>query len=356
MSNTLPIIISVIGLILAILGVVLGLVNFFRPVQGGTGTIIGPPGPPGPGGGTPSPRGATGTFDTDCIAANIPTCNELGKLRTLSSLLNITGNGSPSTPYKIKLNNDLITSAKIGVNVDNPSVPLQINGFGTIRPGIYGNDNRLTGFDDINGEFDGDYDLGGSYPCSIMASSSILGSQFWAHSDQRIKDDIQNIGDSLDIIDTLYPKKYKSIDGNKYAFGLIAQEVKKSIPEAIQYKTDFIPNINKRLAFKKMDENTIVMDLSEYDINVDDKIKLIGRDSNTPLIGKVIENKNNKFIIQINSEIENNISDIYVYGKQVNDFHILDYNYLFTLNLDATKKLKSKITELESKIEQLQRK
>ena len=33
-------------------------------------------------------------------------------------------------------------------------------------------------------------------------------------------------------------------------------EVKKSIPEAIQYKTDFIPNINKRLAFKKMDENT----------------------------------------------------------------------------------------------------
>ncbi len=56
------------------------------------------------------------------------------------------------------------------------------------------------------------------------------------------------------------------------------------------------------------------------------------------------------FIVELESDIKDG-NILFVYGKEVDDYHVLDYNYLFTLNLDVTKKLQKKVKDLESEIE-----
>ncbi len=168
---------------------------------------------------------------------------------------------------------------------------------------------------------------------------------FMASSDSRIKEDIEDINDdnALQSILSIEPKTYKYVDklerGDKRVYGFIAQQIRDVIPEAVKIEKSYIPNI-----YSVADYNNYIISLpsqpTKVVIKVDDKIKCYDKD-NKELLVEVIE------IIDALTfrikEIEYSDTKILVYGTEVDDFHILDKTYIFTLNVCATQELHRRI-------------
>ena len=359
------VIIGGIAILLAIIALALG---GYGLTKSGSGTA-GPPGPPGPAGGPPGPPGppgpagaggSPGTGGTaggggsSCNNSAIPSCVQLAKLKDLTNYIDISSNATVTNYLSIP-NSNLVMSKRLGVGTNTPKAPVDIRGCAQILVTDYGDGGATSIVFQDNPNFNDRAVISAGDGCfSLVANGSIGAINFSANSDERIKSDIHNIDNSLDLIDQLEPKRYKLINKKKHSYGLIAQDVKKIIPEAVTYQTEFIPNVNKMIEFKRLDNHKITIDLSDFDIHVGDKIKLIDKNFNE-IEGIVQEINEKNYIIELQEEL---LSDhkVFVYGKEVNDFHSLDYNHLFTLNLDVTKKLKKKIKELETKISNLESK
>jgi hypothetical protein len=341
-----------VAILIAIIALALG---GYALTKSGKEGPKGPVGPPGPAGGSVAgPPGSPGSQQgqgTGCPATSIPTCDESLKLKKLSKTIDGIDIGSgDDDDDKIKFNSKTL----IGIGIDNPKVPLHIANIRNppdIKDSVGGGGVIYTIMSDVGAIGTTDNH---QQNWSIITRGWVGAESFAANSDERIKKDIDDIPDSLEIIEHLYPKKYKFIEDNKYSYGLVAQDVKKVIPDAIKYKRDFIPNIYKKISFEGLGDKTIILDLSEYNIKVGDNIQLI-EDGDKSIESKVIEIKDNKYILKLKEKINTTQSKIFVYGKEIDDYHVLDYNHLFTLNLDATKKLNDKIKELEQQIADLKK-
>jgi len=176
-------------------------------------------------------------------------------------------------------------------------------------------------------------------------------------SDRRIKKDIRDIddGEALEKIRLLQPKKYKYIDnarvGDRDVYGFIAQEVKEVLPEAVKSDVNyFIPNI-----------------YSEFDYNYENKIiqypnhnltnnNLIKCKYNELYFNSEIEIINeNEIKILSNEKIlsDVNLNKIFIFGICVNDFNMLDKNYIFAVNVSATQELDKLLQQNTQIINQL---
>ena len=220
----------------------------------------------------------------------------------------------------INSNNIYYNRGNIGIGTTNPQ-------FGTLH--IIG-DLNITGNYKVNG-----------------ANLSISGTTF---SDERIKNNIINLEDNiLEKVSNLKAKKFNYINNeendNYVNYGFIAQEIKEIIPEAIRIKEDYIPNIYN--SFEIIENNKIITNEDlRYKLNVNDIIK-IKNIYNNIIYTKIIDISSN--IIYIDKDI---IGDnCFIYGKKVNDFHLLDKSYLYTLNISAIQKINNLINELTNKIE-----
>jgi hypothetical protein len=171
-------------------------------------------------------------------------------------------------------------------------------------------------------------------------------------SDERIKMNIKDIDDdsALQKILSIQPKTYEYIDkfskGSDTVYGFISQQIKEVVPEAISLQSDFIPNI---LSILKCSGNIITTNEHTIKLNIDDEIKitLINNKEETFKIKEINENT-----ITIDKEIEGD--KCFVYGKKVNDFHALDKNYIYTLNVSATQELYKLIQQQNQIIQDLQ--
>jgi hypothetical protein len=168
---------------------------------------------------------------------------------------------------------------------------------------------------------------------------------YFASSDVRIKEDIQDIDDdnALQSILSIEPKTYKYVDklekGDKRVYGFIAQQIREVIPEAVSIQTSYIPNI-----YLVADYNSNVITLpsqpTKVVIKVDDKIKCYDKDNKELLVEVVEVIDDLTFRIK---DIEYYDTKIFVYGTFVDDFHTLDKTYIFTLNVCATQELHRRI-------------
>jgi hypothetical protein len=176
-------------------------------------------------------------------------------------------------------------------------------------------------------------DTSASFAGQIHVSGNILNS-----SDIRIKKEINDITDdgALQQILAIQPKTYKYIDylskGNSNVYGFIAQQVKEVIPHSVETVKNIIPNIYKRAS---CDSNIITLenDVSQ-DLNLNDNIKIYDEFGNDNMYNITEINSN---VIKIDKDI--NTSNIFVFGKEVDDFHTLKKDYIFTLNVCATQEL-----------------
>ena len=217
-------------------------------------------------------------------------------------------------------NNIYYNLGNIGIGITNPSFKLHIIGDVNITGNYKRNNTDIT-----------------------VSGSSIT------FSDTRIKTNIIDINDdnALQQILTIEPKIYNYIDkkerGNDTVYGFIAQQIREVIPHAVKVETQFIPNIYKPYPYINnhiyTDEDLTVL------LNSNDVIRVKGIDNNY-LIANIIDITSN--CIKIDKEINGN--ECFIYGKEINDFHMLDKSYIYTLNVCAIQDLYKMIKELENKI------
>ena len=156
-------------------------------------------------------------------------------------------------------------------------------------------------------------------------------------SDSRIKKDIEDINDetALNKLLLIQPTTYNYIDvernkGFGKVYGFIAQQIRDVIPEAVTIVDNIIPNIYKNCLINNKRE---VYHSIPLDTPIDTDIKIRGSEY------KIKEIYEDYFVIDKDIDTD----DAFVFGYSVNDFHTLNKDYIFTLNVCATQELHRRI-------------
>ena len=182
-------------------------------------------------------------------------------------------------------------------------------------------------------------------------------------SDKRTKINIENIDNSLSLINQLEPKKYiKLVDRDqKKEFGFIAQDVEQIIPEIIYNETYYTPDIYEDCEYDNETKIFISTKDQSSILKVGTKIKIV--------LDKIdgendINNINSKwccveteiievideFSFKIKNDADINETEIFIYGTLKEDFKTIDYKSLHAINIQATKDLYKIIQNLEERI------
>ena len=284
---------------------------------------------------------------------------------------------------KLDIQGSLYVSNSLGIGA-NPSYTLDIPNNGTGNSGYY----NLR-------YFNYDTNITASYTYLSNVSARIGGSLWcgsWiaSSSDSRIKEDIQDINDdsALQMILAIEPKTYKYIDkvakGDKKVYGFIAQQIKQVLPDAIGIEPEYIPNI-MLLADYDNEIITLPSQPVKVVIKLNDKIRCYDKDNKhiDIIVIEIIDELTFKIKFNDNKPIRatkptNNSSNIditdspmpsqsgspegtkytdnkiFVSGTEVDDFHTISKEYIFTLNVCATQELHRRIISQEQRIKELE--
>ncbi len=184
----------------------------------------------------------------------------------------------------------------------------------------------------------------GTVKNSIYATDGITAQQFNVVSDARIKKvlGVSNNANDLDILSKIVITDYKMIDsvqrGNQRYKKVIAQQLEQVYPLAVSTKqTEVIPNIYQLSTLKNG-----WIPVPTKDLAVGDKIKLVF--SGEAILTNILAIS--KDGIRVNCTQE---GSVFVYGKEVHDFHAVDYEAIAMLNVSATQALLKRIEMLEAK-------
>ena len=208
----------------------------------------------------------------------------------------------------------------VGIGINEPLAPLHIEGFETIN----------------------------STNLSFKTSHSIqVGTNIINDSDKRIKTNIHNssLKEDYELIKQIIPVYYDYIDNtkhNKTTRGLIAQEIETIIPEAVEEISDFIPNIMETVQIKN---NIIISRKMTSILTKNDIIKIIYNNKEYLL---VITNVNilTDTITVNNFSYSNCNINIFVYGTKIDNYKVLNYNYINNVMLGAVKYIIEKIDHI----------
>ena len=267
------------------------------------------------------------------------------------------------------LNDGMVLNAlgNVGIGTTSPSVPLHVSRATTIT---------LSGassyFEVHNGFKTNGNNL--SKAISIKATDGIVGSSVFANSDLRIKENINDILDdsALQKLRQLNPKMYQYKDklsrGDKTVYGFIAQEVGDILPLAVQTQEDSIPNIIQLVSID-VDHKTLHFYQGFNTQNLDasfNTLRIIDKENKEHFVD--IEEIIDASHIRVDTDLSEIMGDVdesgniiegnkvFVYGQQVDDFHILDKNAIFTIATAALQEVdrqlqaeKAKVADLEAK-------
>ncbi|RMF01021.1 MAG: tail fiber domain-containing protein [Bacteroidetes bacterium] len=254
---------------------------------------------------------------------------------------------------------------RVGISTNDPRAPLHVAGGGTSASingnyfkhdfplstfpqiGYYTRD--ITGVGGIVAFFDGD----------VVAREGIISSGSVNWSDARTKlvlgrseatADLQLLNDlritDYEMIDHFSdPTTYKKV---------IAQEVEEVFPQAVRTSRKAIPNIYAPAISTHYEAGQVWITLAKaHQLVVGDHVELF-----TPEAGRLMEVEVQTVVdaITFAVAIEAAPSEVFVYGKYVDDFKAVDYDALAMLNISANQALVAELAALEAESELLQTK
>jgi hypothetical protein len=175
---------------------------------------------------------------------------------------------------------------------------------------------------------------------SIFATHRIVAGEFNAISDARIKniDGLSNSKHDLETLSKIKVTDYHMIDpshGEKAIKKAIAQQLEEVFPQSVSKSTNTIPDIYQ---MAECVNGTITL---KNELSKGDRVKLIFE--NNEVISKVTYADNNTFKIDAESS-----GNVFVYGREVDDFRTVDYDAISMLNVSATQELFKRVTALEN--------
>ena len=215
----------------------------------------------------------------------------------------------------------------VGIGTNAPVVPLEV--FGNTN---YANSASSRYFAPMSTSLvDQTFDYGA---VSIRASNYILGAGIAAVSDARIK---QLIGRSdaaadLGLIDRIEVVDYTFRDTLAQGSGrqkkVVAQQVEQVYPQAVSRMTDVVPDI---FAAAPIAGGWITL---ATDLAVGERVRLITEDGHRA-VHSVLEVAEGRF----RTDLATASGQVFVYGREVHDFRVVDYEAIAMLNVSATQEL-----------------
>jgi hypothetical protein len=229
------------------------------------------------------------------------------------------------------------TNNRLGVDTTSPSYPIDVEGSASH------NFSQQYGY--LNSGGSGAGSSTNSAPFSIYASNRVVANEFDALSDARIKNVIgpSDTASDLEILKKLKITDYRYIDvvgkGNQPKKGVIAQAVEKVYPDAVRTTTGFVPSVYAMAVETLYNATTheLTVTLPEaHGLVVGDMVRIITADAGNidKPVAAVIDD--DTFVL---SGMEKAPSQVFVFGKRVDDFRVVDYDQLFNINIGATQQL-----------------
>jgi hypothetical protein len=180
---------------------------------------------------------------------------------------------------------------------------------------------------------------------SIFAAGYMLATQYSVSSDVRIKTAIHatNGAEDLKSLLGIQIMDYRLIDtvvnGNASEKKVIAQQVESVYPIAVSKDRGVVPDIYRNAPFR---DGWVEM---VSNLKVGERVKLIGPSGES--VTEVLEVKDGGF----RTAFQPGGDKVFVYGREVLDFHTVDYDAIAMLNVSATQQIKR---EKDAEIKALQ--
>ncbi len=246
----------------------------------------------------------------------------------------------------------------VGIGTNSPNQKLHVSGSATIN-GVMGlGTNADTGstsawnstayIQDSGGHHTQTFGQSDQWRVSLKAYYSIwsVNGVIGASSDERIKENIQEIDDSYslkkvrDINCVWYNYKDKAARGGNRVAGFIAQQVREHLPEAVSVQNGVIPNEMRNLEDISWNgQDMTCQSLSDVS-GVKYRFYVSNNDADEEM-KEIIGNEDSTFTFDAS------YNNVFCYGKEVDDFNILDKQKLFALNFSATQELDRKVIALQ---------
>ena len=206
----------------------------------------------------------------------------------------------------------------------------------------------------------------GAWEAYLTTSGAWYRASAHGYSDRRIKKNITDVPDDLSL------QKLRNINIVSYDYilnsqnyktiGFIAQQVKEHLPEAVNLITRQIPNEMREIIPVWLDDvsgnyKLTITDLSNNEGNIKYKFGVRDNSSVEFIIKEIksLDSDHKSFIF------EKKWNEIFLYGKEVDDFHTIDKEKIFAVGFSATQEIdriqqeeKTKLAAAEAKIASLE--
>ena len=169
---------------------------------------------------------------------------------------------------------------------------------------------------------------------SIYATNDIWTSTLVISSDARIKSIAarSNAVRDLELLQQIEVTDYTHIDtvakGTGHSKKVIAQQVAKVFPQAVSLHTEVVPDIYRKATIK---DGWVQL---ATDLKAGERVKVVTDQKEK--VYEVLEVAAGKFRAEVGAEGET----VFVYGREVKDFHAVDYEAIAMLNVSATQQVK----------------
>jgi hypothetical protein len=230
----------------------------------------------------------------------------------------------------------------VGIGTSSPTVPMDVVGSGIFTASgttsyfLAGNTSLTVGSNT-------------GWSTSIKASSGIVaGAGYLTSSDARVKNVLGRSSSATDLSKLLAIEvtdfSFKDVveKGSRPQKKVIAQQVEKVFPEAVSHTTDVVPDIYRKAPYKGG-----WIELAT-DLKVGERVRLITQSGHRD-VHEVLEVKNDRF----RTEFVGDEAEVFVYGREVKDFRVVDYEAIAMLNVSATQELHRIVAQQDGEIESL---
>ncbi len=183
---------------------------------------------------------------------------------------------------------------------------------------------------------------------SLFASERIACVEFNAHSDARIKT-IEGQSDHQSDLETLskieitnYQYKDPVLHGNKAQKKVIGQQIAEVYPQAVSTNTSVVPDIMQPTEVK---DGWVAC---KTNLQSGERVKILFEEGEDTIF-EILEVTDSGFRITTDQS-----GKVLVYGREVEDFHVVDYDALSMLNISATQQLQKIIDKQQEVIDKQQ--
>ncbi|MCB0647838.1 MAG: tail fiber domain-containing protein [Saprospiraceae bacterium] len=185
---------------------------------------------------------------------------------------------------------------------------------------------------------------------NIYSTQAFISSASFNFSDARIKNIIgqSNGREDLERLNRITITRYTHIDtiakSSAVHTKVIAQQLETVMPEAVSKTRSVIPNIMQQaLKIEKLSDGEISISLTKnHELKAGDEVRIINEKGIETLVKVLSTDQKNTFKVASNNTPEK----LFVYGKMVDDFHIVDYDAIAMLNVSATQELSKEVDKL----------